>query len=212
VNAKKILEENFSGKNLLTRKSATVGDTGLNKGGLTSVMLSKEGQGTLYYDLVLSYDETGDSLPALEEGMAIQRAVEPLKGSPVSPAVGGTYKVTLTITVPVDRHFVAVESPLPAGFEPVDFKLQTAQQGLSGEVNDAGPHWWESSLWYFNHTEMRDDRVFLFADTLPAGTYTYEYLMRATTPGTFHLRPAKAWEMYYPENFGQTTGEMVEVR
>ena len=52
----------------------------------------------------------------------------------------------------------------------------------------------------------------LFADYLPSGSYEYEYLIRATTPGKFHLRPAKAFEMYFPETFGQTDGGWFEVK
>jgi hypothetical protein len=121
--------------------------------------------------------------------------------------------VTLTISVPQSRHFVAVESPLPAGLEPIDLALQTSQQlRLEGETTEGGDvvgeehpdWWWEPSP--FEHTELRDDRVFLFAEHLPAGVYRYEYLVRALTPGRFRLRPARAWEMYYPEVFGQTAG------
>ncbi|MEK7218347.1 MAG: hypothetical protein AAB728_02680, partial [Patescibacteria group bacterium] len=69
----------------------------------------------------------------------------------------------------------------------------------------------ESGLWHFTHREVRDDQLFLFADTLPAGVYQYRYLVRATVPGTFHERPARAYEMYFPETFGQTEGKMVTI-
>jgi alpha-2-macroglobulin len=95
--------------------------------------------------------------------------------------------------------------------EAIDFSLRTTQQDLADELNrpqDGGWGWdyWWNGFWRFRHIEFRDDQVFLFADELPPGVYEYEYLVRATTPGKFHERPARVWEMYYPENFGQTHG------
>ncbi|MEK7563755.1 MAG: hypothetical protein AAB544_05190, partial [Patescibacteria group bacterium] len=114
--------------------------------------------------------------------------------------------------VPEDRYFVAVESPHPAGFEGIDFALKTSQQHLEDEIkDDDDPYWWWDSSWYFNHKEFRDDQVFLFADELPSGVYTYEYLARATLPGTFLWRPARAYEMYFPEVFGNTESAVMEI-
>ncbi len=59
--------------------------------------------------------------------------------------------------------------------------------------------------------ELRDDRLFMFKEYLPAGAYTYEYYIRATTAGTFRYLPAVASEMYFPENFGRTGGALFEV-
>ncbi|MEL7363242.1 MAG: hypothetical protein AAFN13_14300, partial [Bacteroidota bacterium] len=68
--------------------------------------------------------------------------------------------------------------------------------------------WWGS----FNHTELRDDRVLLFADYLRRGEHTYTYLARATTPGTFVHPPAQAELMYEPEVNGRTATGTVVVR
>lgn len=59
--------------------------------------------------------------------------------------------------------------------------------------------------------ELRDDRVFAFAEDVRPGTYTYEYYLRATTPGTFSHLPAVASELYFPENFGRTGGSTFTV-
>lgn len=59
--------------------------------------------------------------------------------------------------------------------------------------------------------ELRDDRLFLFKQNLAAGHYTYEYYLRATTPGTFRHLPAVASELYFPENFGRTGGSLFRV-
>jgi uncharacterized protein YfaS (alpha-2-macroglobulin family) len=59
---------------------------------------------------------------------------------------------------------------------------------------------------------MRDDRVVLFADRLPAGVYEYTYLARATTYGSFVVAPTKAEEMYHPETFGRAATTRLHVR
>ena len=53
---------------------------------------------------------------------------------------------------------------------------------------------------------MRDDRTALFASYLPAGVYTYSYLARATTPGTYSVLPAQARLSYSPDVFGRSDG------
>lgn len=59
--------------------------------------------------------------------------------------------------------------------------------------------------------ELHDDRLFLFSQNVPAGAYTYEYYIRATTPGTFSHLPAIASDLYFPENFGRTAGSVFTV-
>jgi len=69
---------------------------------------------------------------------------------------------------------------------------------------------WNNNL-YPEITQYLDDRLFLFRESLPAGSYTYEYYLRATTPGTFSYPPTVASELYFPENFGRTAGAVFVV-
>lgn len=204
----------FDAGSILTSKAITIPGAAFQPGQFNDVMIAQQGTGRLYYDLLLTYFwKTRETLPA-EEGMSIVREITPMHGSLARPTIGGTYKVKLTITAPEERHFVAVASPHPAGFEGIDFSLQTSQQYLEEEMNEEKPRgyaWWDNS-WVFTHKEFRDDQVFLFADNLPAGVYRYEYLVRATLPGAFLWRPARAYEMYFPEVFGNTASDIVEIR
>jgi uncharacterized protein YfaS (alpha-2-macroglobulin family) len=59
--------------------------------------------------------------------------------------------------------------------------------------------------------ETRDARVAFFADELPAGSYEWVYLARATTPGHFVCPPASVEAMYEPQVSGSTSIEDVEV-
>lgn len=214
MNDTKILDWKVTKENVLTRKQMTIALSDLLRGEESTVKISKIGKGRLYYDLVLSYFYTADDLPPAEEGISILRTVSPMPGQKKELTVGSTYRVTLTITVPEDRHFVAVESPLPAGMEPVDLSLKTAQKTLLEDdtTQEWSEEYWKSGNWRFSHRELRDDMFFAFADELPAGVYQLTYLARATTPGTFHERPARAYEMYFPEVFGQTAGKLVTIQ
>jgi hypothetical protein len=209
-----ILETDFDPGNVLTQQTAKVDFNELSRESYLNLILEKEGAGRMYYDLVLDYFLTLDTLPAIDQGLGIQRSIAPLNDGGEAFRVKGTYKTRLTITVPEDRHFVAVSSPLPAGFEPIDFTLEISQQRLQDEINQPDSedgYYWRNPLWRFGHREFRDDQVFLFADYLPAGVYEYEYLVRATTPGKFRQRPARVWEMYFPETFGQSEGGWLQI-
>ena len=81
-------------------------------------------------------------------------------------------------------------------------RLDLAAQGAEiAETTGYYPYWW-----YFTQSEIRDNRVALFATDLPKGTYHYTYLARATTAGTFQTLPALAYRMYSPEVFGRSAG------
>jgi uncharacterized protein YfaS (alpha-2-macroglobulin family) len=223
VNGKMLLTKRFAGPTILDRAQLNVSLDDLLRGKENIFSIGKDGDGKLYYDLLMSYEYAGDTLPAAEQGMSIRRDIFPMTGgenaAPTQTAtVGDTYRVVVTMTVPEHRHDVGVESPLPAGLEPVDTNLATTQQvGLPTEVTQTPAMWWygyeeKNSMWYFTHKELRDDRAFLFAEDLPPGVYRYTFLARATLPGTFKTRPARIWEMYYPENFGQSEGKTFTVK
>lgn len=217
VNGKRMLTWDVNKEQALLRKDITMSLQDLKRGEENDVKIGLQGTGRLYYDLLLSYLFTGDRIEPAEEGIGIQRSIRPLEGAmpATGPKVGGTYVVKLTITVPQQRNYVAVESPVPAGMEIVDVSLETSQKNLLAGVDSSSTSWgwdyWENGLWHFRHKEIRDDRLFLFAETLPPGVYEYNYIVRATTPGTFRQRPTRAFEMYFPEVFGQTEGTIVKI-
>jgi len=70
------------------------------------------------------------------------------------------------------------------------------------EQKSEGPWWWWRMPWY-EHQNLRDERVEAFASLLWEGVHEYSYVARATTPGTFVVPPLKAEEMYHPETFGR---------
>ena len=184
-----------------------------------TLIVQKKGAGRLYYRMGLRYTPRTLRLKAEQQGLVMKRTYEPVSGKDsVQKLPNGRYRikggalvrVRLTVTAPSRRYYVVVDDPLPAGFEIVDMDLRTSSGGLhkGGRGHRRGYNRWS---WIWNHKEKRDDRMLLFADRIWAGTYTYTYLARATTLGSFIAPPAKAEEMYHPEVMGHTATTAVEV-
>ena len=119
--------------------------------------------------------------------------------------------VTLEIAVPKESLFVVVEDPLPAGFEAVNTGFRTEseerQRILDALDNSDERPWWDG----WNHVEMRDDRVLLFADSLRPGVHRYRYLIRALTFGVFGAPGPVVQQMYAPEVYGRGTEQAVRI-
>ena len=108
---------------------------------------------------------------------------------------------------PKTLYYVYLEDPLPAGAEAINASLLTSQQFTGATPQFLSNEWdfgW--GYWYFNHTQLRDEKTILYAEYLPAGTYVYTYNIQATVPGQFHVMPAHAGEFYFPEVWGRSDG------
>lgn len=179
------------------------------------VIARTEGPGSLYYTANLNVYLPVAEVGALDQGIIISRRYYTLEDSkiPINTArQGDLVRGRLTIVVPQSVHYLLVEDPLPAGLEAIDASLKTSPQGELPEIYD----WAEMSRqgwgwWYFSHVELRDEKVVLSTDYLPAGTYVYTYLARAGTPGTFQTIPPTAQEFYFPDVYGRGEGSIFEV-
>jgi len=181
------------------------------------------GEGQLYYTAHLRYFLPVEQVKALDRGIIIARQYSPVEDPEVyvdSAQVGDVIRVKLTVIAPTDLYYVVVEDPLPAGCEAVDVTLNTTSvvgerpgvRNLTVEEEDTWYRWYGWGWWWFSHSEIRDEKVALFATYLPRGTYEYSHIMRASVPGTYHVIPATAYEMYFPEVFGQSDGGEFVVR
>ncbi|MEZ4453942.1 MAG: MG2 domain-containing protein [Nannocystaceae bacterium] len=141
---------------------------------------------------------------------------------------GSMVKVNLTLVARDRANFVVVDDPLPAGLEGQNSRFETTLRDVASSFGPGGGFYgrggyggyggltrWYSDWWFpwwtWDHTELRDDRLLLFADRLPAGVYTYSYLARATTIGEFQLPPIHAEGMYTPERFGHSASGVLRV-
>jgi hypothetical protein len=188
-----------------------------------SLTIGKEGPGRLYFRAGLRYAPRDLDLLPLERGFAVERTYEAVDDSAdVTRGEDGRWRVkagarvriTVTVTAPSRRVHVAMVDPLPAGFEAVNTALRGAENvprqnpGVAPWSRSDYGWWW--GPWY-EHQNLRDDRVEAFTSLLPAGVYTYSYVARATTPGLFIVPPPRAEEMYSPETFGRGGTERVIV-
>lgn len=95
----------------------------------------------------------------------LREYLDPRSGQRLDPArfsAGQLIRVRLTVVAASTRVFVAVEEPLPAGTT-----LVAAGTGA------------------FDDTARYEDRLVLSSILLAPGVYEHEYLVRATTPGTY---------------------------
>jgi len=180
------------------------------------VELVKENKNNLpnnfYYDLSLKYYLPAEKIPPRDEGFSITRELFRLddkenKNPAKEAAVGDILRVHLAITVPTSRNFVAVEDYIPAGTEIVNLDLSTEQKSLRLQEKEI-----TGREFYAQIKELHDDRAFLFTQYLSAGVYEFDYYVRALGPGTFTHLPAIVYEMYFPENFGRTSGGYFTVK
>ncbi len=191
------------------------------------VFARSAGPGSLYYTAHLSVGLPVEQIGSLSRGVSITRQYFHLGdrgrwSEPVGDSVvGDLFLARLTVIAPHDLHYLVVEDPLPAGLEAVDQSLRISPQFVAGEGEFLPPfegYWgrdpWglESwGWWYFNHVELRDEKVVLSANYLPAGTYEYAYLVRAIVPGEYRVMPPTAFEFYFPEVYGRGEGKVFTV-
>ncbi len=171
---------------------------------------SGEDAGALYYSMTLRYYPPAEELRPVNSGVIVAREYTGADGARVDgAAVNDMVRVKLTIVAPTDLHHVVVEDPLPAGCEGVDTSLLTTTVvGVQPEAQAKDSPW---GWWWFSHTEMRDDKVVLFATYLPKGTYEYTYYMRASVVGDYNVRPVSAFQMYFPDVYGHSEGSRFSV-
>jgi len=179
--------------------------------------VSKDGAGRLYYRLGLRYAPDDFDLDPLDRGFVVQRSYEAVnddgdvwqtEDGVWHVKAGAEVRVNLTMVNDSRRTNMAMIDPLPAGLEPSNPSL-----AVTADVQ-VDPAEIEASWWYwtwYDHQNLRDDRVEAFAGYLWAGTHSYSYVARATTPGTFVVPPTSAEEIYAPEVFGRSGSDLLIV-
>lgn len=185
------------------------------------LVLNREGEGRLYYragmryalkDLKTAQSEHGFSVTRTYEAVDDEKDVQQKSDGSWRVRRGATVKVTLSMASDARRYHVALVDPLAAGFETLNPALAVSPQ-VDTDERDVSHHpyqlrWFRS--WY-EHQQMRDERVEAFTSLLRGGVYQYSYYVRATTPGKFIVPPAKAEEMYHPETFGRSSSDIVVI-
>jgi alpha-2-macroglobulin len=238
LGTKTLVTESFNGKSLLVRSSSTPIAETVTAG--KDFAVKATGTGALNWSARLRYGVPPTRLVAVDQGFTIERSYalfDPvaarvseasgaitdtplLNPTAASFAAGDLVRVTLRVSSPQQRTNVAIEDLLPAGFEALNAQLTTtSKEEVRTEddtaIDDSGStdtpvkrSAWQAGV---DHTEIKDDRVLLFATILDPGAFTYTYVARATAPGTFVAPPAQVEEMYHPEVMGRTKATTVKI-
>jgi len=189
-------------------------------GASRNLILSKEGPGRLYYRIGMQYAPASLKLNPSEHGFTVERVYEAIdKPDDVRRDSDGAWhikagakvRVRLTMVAPSRRYHVALVDPIPAGLEAMNPALAVTGNIPQDPKEKTVDQWWWWRRPWFEHQNMRDERVEAFASLVWEGVHTYSYVARATTPGVFVVPPPKAEEMYHPETFGRGSTDRVIV-
>lgn len=222
LNDDSVLNGQASAATLATPSRLTVEAAGLLRGQANQIGFERgAGPGRMYYTARLNAWLPADSAKAVSRGVSVARKYEladcqPAPGKPCpavsSAKIGQNIRVRLTLIAPSDLYFVRLSDTFPAGAEAIDSSLKTSAQAARARESDvgfgsAGGWGW----WWFGNRDLRDERIDVFADYLPRGTYEYTYLLRAGLAGSFQAIPALVEQRYAPEVFGRSDGALLTI-
>jgi uncharacterized protein YfaS (alpha-2-macroglobulin family) len=172
--------------------------------------------GRLYYTARLRYFTPAENVEAASQGIGVSHEYFAEEGDkPITEARSGDIvKVQVTLVAESDLNFLVLEDYLPAGLEPIDTSLRTSPPEVRRLMEDEQRRAYQVRRTYspFEHVDIRDNRVALFARFVPRGVYEYTYFAQAATPGEFRVPPATAYEQYLPEVWGRSDGGVFIVR
>ncbi len=233
LNDRKIEDLAFPRGDLSSQQSKVISLSSLqSKVNEHDIKLEKENTRRYFYDITMKTYRAIEDIKPFESGFSLiadmyalsdKKYERPLR----SASVGDTVKIRMRVIAPKLRRYVALEYHLPAGLEAIDASLKTSPKNVVGGgtlqcspvygggencVNAEGVEWswWWENVW--KHIEMRDDRVFLFADALNPGVYTYEFLATAVTEGEFRVPPARVYEFYNPLSNAHNAGTILRIK
>jgi uncharacterized protein YfaS (alpha-2-macroglobulin family) len=205
------IKETFSGRELSARtRNIMLKD--YKPGDAVDAEFKKEGTGMLYYLLRLKYYPIGE-VEAIDRGFKVSKTYKQLNGTLITDnsfKAGEKYIVEVTVDTKMERPFVILDDPLPAGLKVLNPSFKT---GLQTDMEKASRDSQWSGYWgNFYRSEIYFDRVQVFADYLRRGTHKWNYLVIATNSGTYTVPNTQVLEMYNPEVFGRNANRSVAVR
>ncbi|MEW5853843.1 MAG: Ig-like domain-containing protein [Myxococcota bacterium] len=188
------------------------------------LVVRADGKGEIRYGATISYAPSRMPAEPTDRGMYLERRLSSTTGQALTQTAphGALLQLTVEVATPMDRNQVVVDVPVPAGLELVNARFVTSETVPPVKPEQAGPdeHEYEGAegeyapfpaadpllQGHFDHVELRDDRLLLFATRLPRGVHRYVVGVRTVTPGAYAFPPARSEEMYTPEVFGMTPG------
>lgn len=176
--------------------------------GANSILVSTQGGRPIYFDLSTKYDLLQDRVDAAGSIKVTRQYLDVETKKIITSFVPGQLvKVQVTVQMPENGYFFAVEDHLPGG-------LEALNEGL-GFSNVYDPYAWEYNSWGdfgYNYKEIRGDRVVFFISELEKGRHTFTYYARATTAGEFLALPVQAYAMYDLAMWGRSESTEIVIR
>jgi len=182
----------------------------------------------LYYRVDLqTYQPAGTATP-VNRGIQLERAyylygegcpgtetctpIDSLVLEPANPSQLIT--VVLTVNISQDMYHLMLEDFIPAGTEILNKNFLTTQSLVesSGPLFDPRMPFSDGwGWWYFNAPQIYDDHILWTADFVPAGTYTLTYELLPYQRGVYQVLPSHAWQYFYPEVQGTSSGDIFTI-
>ncbi|HKZ82375.1 MAG TPA: MG2 domain-containing protein [Anaerolineae bacterium] len=167
--------------------------------------------GRLYYKVTLRAMIAGSADKAAGRIKITREYLDAKTNKPIaSVRAGDVVKVRLSVTLPQESWYVAIEDPLPGGLEGLNERLNTTSYAARAGYTEEGSEFFYQEYGY-NNKEVRDDRVVFFVTQMRPGRHTFTYLARATQAGTFSALPVQVYLMYEPEQWGRSASSTVSV-
>jgi uncharacterized protein YfaS (alpha-2-macroglobulin family) len=171
--------------------------------GANSLTLETQGSAPLYFDLSTQYYRLQASTRAAGNIKITRRYLDPRSKTVIDhPQVGQLIQVELTVDMPEDASYFALEDYLPGGFEALNEGLNASLEPSYGWDYE-----YQNLSWHdygYNYKEIRGDRVAFFYTNLEEGIHTVTYLARATVAGEFTALPTQAYAMYDMRLWGRS--------
>ena len=184
-----------------------------------NIEILRNGNGTAFYNVELSYLTTADERINRFSGFELHREYVVYRGKQwyvLKPGdhinKGEHVLVNLYLNNRFDRDFVVVDDTVPGGLEPVNSNLNTAflPPFVNWELDyilsesELYKEFKEARFWSFRYRELGLKNVRYFANSIDRGKYHLSWLAQAIAAGEFTVLPAHAEEMYRPVMFGKS--------
>jgi uncharacterized protein YfaS (alpha-2-macroglobulin family) len=166
-------------------------ETEVPSAAVPGLRLQRAGSGPLPVSLYQRWFETEPTMK--DDGFRLTSQLTDARGRPLDQLKQGTTAyLEVTVTSTSDADYVLVEIPIPAGCS------------YDNRNEAKGP--------FAVHREYRRDRVAVFCDRLPAGTYTYKVALAPRFSGSYTLNPARAEMQYLAVVNGNGEVKAVKIR
>ncbi len=209
LDGKTVKTVKIDGNNLFSYDNRLVLEGDALRDGAHTLTVAKTGTGALYYNAYLTNFTLEDPITraglevkvnrkffklvpqdaavhaAGSRGQVLTKQVEKYDRRPLETLdtvqSGDLVEVELTIDAKNDYEYLLFEDMKAAGCEAAEVR-----SGYYGQPLGA-------------YMELRDERVCFFVRSLPRGTHSLSYRLRAEVPGRFTALPTRASAMYAPE-------------